>query len=400
MFASKESKLVFLALTSTFLAIAVHIYLSIHYYDIQMGTSSGGAICNISSLLNCDAVAASSYSSIFGLPVSILGIISNIVLFIFTLLATLGFSSNKDKLFNYSFYLSSFIAFASVIMGTIAATKLAVYCLFCIIAYVLSFINWAALLALQPKKHLSKIGENLRLLTQDFKWVGISMILIIPMSFLLNNMWLDTKGGKNLEPLFADYFQAWIMGPVVNFSNDGLVKGEDSSVMTIVEFADFKCPHCKFAAPSLKAFSASHPDVQLRFKAFPLDGACNANPQMPQGDGISCKLAKAVYCGEKQAKKGWELYEDFFAEQENLRNPSSTAEYFSKILNQHQLIEADIENCIKEEDTHKAIINQSQEGVNAQIEGTPSIFVNGKKLKLGHTVTMLEKVYAFLKQQK
>lgn len=400
MFASKESKLVFLALSSTLLAIAVHIYLSIHYYDIQLGTSSGSAICNVSSTLNCDAVAASSYSSVYGLPVSVLGITSNAVLFLFILVASLGLTSDKEKLFRYSLYLSSLIAFASIIMGTIAATKLAVYCLFCILAYILSFINWAALLRLQTKKPFANMGENLILLFQDFKWVGISLVLIVPISFLFNSMWLDTKGGKNLEPLFEDYFQAWVAAPTTNFSNDGLVKGEESTIMTIIEFADFKCPHCKYAAPSLKAFSSSHPDVRLIFKAFPLDGTCNANPQMPQGDGISCKLAKAVYCGEKLAKKGWNLYEDFYEEQDELRNPSTNAEYFSKILNKHQLVEADIENCVKAEETHKAIINQSQEGVNAQIEGTPAIFVNGKKLKLGHTVTMLEKVYAYLKQQK
>jgi protein-disulfide isomerase len=211
-------------------------------------------------------------------------------------------------------------------------------------------------------------------------------------------MWLDSKGGKNLEPLFVDYFQTWISSPSVSFSNEGLIQGPENSKMTIIEFADFKCPHCKSAAPSLKAFTSSHPDVRFIFKVFPLDGACNANAQMPQGDGISCSLAKAVYCGEKLGKKGWELYENFFEEQENLRNPSTNSEYLSMILKKQQLVETDIQNCIKEEATHKVIINQSQEGVNAQIEGTPSIFVNGKKLKLGHTVTMLEKVYAYLNQ--
>jgi protein-disulfide isomerase/uncharacterized membrane protein len=400
MFASKESKLVFLALSSSLMAIAVHIYLSIHYYDIQLGTSSGSAICNVSSTLNCDAVAASSYSSVFGLPVSILGISSNAVLFLFILIASLGLTSDKQKIYRFAFYLSSMIAFASVVMGTIAALKLAVYCLFCIVAYILSFINWAALLRLQSKNPFHNLGENLLSLAQDFRWAGISLVLIIPMSLLFHNMWLDTKGGKNLEPLFADYYQAWLATSPISFSNDGIVKGSENPVMTIVEFADFKCPHCKSAAPSLKAFTSSHTDVRLIFKAFPLDGACNANPQMPQGDGISCRLAKAVYCGDKLAKKGWELYEDFFEAQEDLRNPSSSPEHFSKILSKHQLAENDIQSCIKEEETHKAIINQSQEGVNAQIEGTPSIFVNGKKLKLGHTVSMLEKVYASLKQQK
>jgi protein-disulfide isomerase len=209
-------------------------------------------------------------------------------------------------------------------------------------------------------------------------------------------MWLDSKGGKSIEPLINDYFEVWKVAPAVSFNSEGITKGPKQSIMSIVEFADFKCPHCKSAAPSLKAFSASHPEVSITFKAFPLDGNCNANPQMPTSDGISCKLAKAVYCGEKLSQKGWQLYEDFFVSQEILRNPSDYNLEFSKIVTKNRLNESELQTCINNEETHKAIINQSQEGINAQIEGTPTIFVNGKKLKLGHMVTMLEKVFAFL----
>lgn len=400
MLASRESRLVFLSLASSALAVAVHFYLSIHYYDIQLGTSSGSAICNVSATLNCDAVAASSYSALFGVPISLFGIVANAVLFLFVLIASLKLTESETSLYRLSFYMSGLIALASIIMGGIAATKLAVYCLFCIITYVLSFINFAALLRLQNKNPFSDIGSHLAKLTDQLRWAGITIVLIIPISFLFHNMWLDTKGGKSLEPLFNDYFQAWAATPPIVFGAEGLTKGPTDSIMTIVEFADFKCPHCKSAAPSLKAFFGSHPDVRFIFKVFPLDGTCNANPQMPPGDGISCKLAKAVHCGEKLSQKGWHLYEDFFDAQEVLRNPADYDGEFSKIIAKNQLNETELQSCMKNEETHKAIINQSQEGMNAQIEGTPTIFVNGKKLKLGHTVTMLEKVYAFLIAEK
>lgn len=83
--------------------------------------------------------------------------------------------------------------------------------------------------------------------------------------------------------------------------------------MTIVEFADYLCPHCKVAATSLHNFIKQHPDVLLIFKPFPLDGKSNAALAEHKGNGIRCLLPKITFCMEQLEQKGWQAHEHFLS---------------------------------------------------------------------------------------
>ncbi|MFX8778144.1 DsbA family protein, partial [Acinetobacter baumannii] len=90
-------------------------------------------------------------------------------------------------------------------------------------------------------------------------------------------------------------------------SEKGLIKSSgdiSKATVTIVEFADFLCPHCKSAATSLDAFINNNPNAKLVFKTFPLDGKCNKGMQH-QGDGVRCQLAAAPVCADQMNQSGW-----------------------------------------------------------------------------------------------
>jgi protein-disulfide isomerase len=48
--------------------------------------------------------------------------------------------------------------------------------------------------------------------------------------------------------------------------------GPRNAKVTVVEFFDYRCPHCKEAAPELLALIRSHPEVRFVFKEFPIFG--------------------------------------------------------------------------------------------------------------------------------
>ena len=168
-------------------------------------------------------------------------------------------------------------------------------------------------------------------------------------------------------------------------------------VMTIVEFADFRCPHCKHAAPSLHAFAESHPDVQLIFKPFPLDGTCNEAMKQGGGDGISCAIAAAVICSEKLAKKGWQAHDYFFEQQETLLRSSDITANIEEVATSTGLVLADLQACIKNPETMTEVTALAKEGEKAQIRGTPTIFVNNKLLMNGQMIPVLENAYQSIK---
>jgi len=389
----------YLALFTSFAALATHFYLSKHFFELHLGLSSGTAACNINSTFNCDTVSASKYATLFGIPMALWGLTTQLILFLFTINYTLGLSSDRSRLGRYSFYLSFFVAGTSIAMGSISLFFLSSYCLFCMLAYLLSFINLFAITSSLDTKPWSNLVEDLRFAVTTNKGVGIAVLSIIPLTFLFNNMFLDHFGGSLLKDSVESSFFGWSdpATPIKTFSNDGLTKGPENAKMVIVEFADFLCPHCKHAAPSLKVFTDSHSDVKLIFKAFPLDGSCNADAKMPKGDGTRCVLAKTVFCAEKLAKKGWDIYEKVFELQEKIYTSGNSTEILKTLMEENKIDNAAMETCRNSEDVHKSIVAQSQEGMQAQIEGTPSIFVNNRLLTRGQLIPVLQRVYDSIK---
>src|SRR5260370_15588533 len=51
---------------------------------------------------------------------------------------------------------------------------------------------------------------------------------------------------------------------------DGPTRGPKTPVISIVEFSDLQCPHCKAAQPIVEKLAADFPQVRIVFQQFPL----------------------------------------------------------------------------------------------------------------------------------
>ncbi len=162
--------------------------------------------------------------------------------------------------------------------------------------------------------------------------------------------------------------------PVVDISFEGFpTKGAKNPKVTIVEFADYKCPHCRDASKTLKTVFEKYKDkVQMVYLDFPVDRS-----------GVSKTIAEGAVCADKQ-NKFWEYHYKAFDEQSNL-NANSPIE-FAKQLN---LDSKAFETCMKMDETKKKIDKARMEGERVGIEGTPTIFFNGQKI-VGHSQENLE----------
>lgn len=131
--------------------------------------------------------------------------------------------------------------------------------------------------------------------------------------------------------------------------------------VTVVEFADYQCPHCARANQAfrevMKEFKGQ---VRLVFMDFPI------NPS-----GISRKIAEGGVCAQKQ-NKYWEFHDMAFDKQKSLSHAS--AESFAKEL---ALDMKAFEACMKDEATKALVESAKKEGQRLGVEGTPAIFING-----------------------
>lgn len=381
----------------TLVAIAVHAYLAKQHYMLKFGAGGGPSVCNINAVFNCDAVAASSYSVLLGIPVAIWGAMANAVLLLMILIASLGWSDRPERAARYSLMLVSLIALASLGMGAVSLLYMHTYCVFCITAYVLSFL--AFFFVWRGAGGFQNVGDDIKALFVENKGMGV-LFIMIPLGALFANastMSMYGSSSAKINAMAVEKVNQWKAAPEQKFDEArGLVlQGKDQPRMTIVEFADFLCPHCKHASPTLDAFTRAHSDVKLIFKAFPLDGTCNPDPNMGGGgDGVRCQISNFVMCAEKVAQKGWEAHHYFFENQEGLAFQTTkmddAAADFCKEVNVDC---APIKACAESTETKDTVRAMAQEGIDAQIRGTPTIFVNGRQLGAGQLLPVLEEAY-------
>lgn len=392
---------ILIVLVSAIVAVGLHTYLAMHYYPLKFAASTTQSMCNVGEKMNCDAVSASSYSAFLGIPMAVWGLASNLILFLMVLFYWWRMSDDPARLGRWSLILSTLILLASVAMGTISLTLMTTYCLFCIILYGLSILTFELLRRSQEGPVLKKLKDDFVAIATESRSIAIFFVTIPILAYFVHSSFLSQYGGDQIERLVNSAVYDWQSNKQVQFNAAPLlIFGPEQSKMVVTEFADFRCGHCQLAAPSIRAFKKSHPDVHVQFFTFPLDSDCN--PDMPHSaGGISCRLSKAVYCAEKQ-NMGWYMHDAIFTSFQNFDGAVTSTgvdEKLKPLAVQIGLDWSPLVTCMEESATQDAIVAQAKAGVQAGVQGTPTIFVNGRKLPYGQILPVLEKVYQQLKAQ-
>ncbi len=373
-------------LGSQLLAIVNMLYLSFVHYNLKFGIRGDKSLCNINDTFNCDVVNLSPYAVLLGTPLSLWGFFANLVLLLLGFWILIEEKENKKyHIYSLLLLLAGLIALTSVILGVISFFVLEAYCLFCLLAYLLSFISlgaifkWKNTLSFKTKADID--------FSKSFK-LYLPILLIAPITLMANEIIKSNLAGQMLKQLDA-LFLDWQDSPPLEITTEGALvysSHTQPAKMNIIEFADFQCPHCQVASGILHTFIKSRDDVELTFMSFPLDGACNeAIPR--SSNGRSCWLAFATYCADQQ-DKGWQMHDYLFEKVTEVRRSDLT-----KIAQKINLNESSFSECLDANSTLEAIKAQAREGENAKITGTPSLFINGKHLPSGVTWVMLEKIY-------
>jgi protein-disulfide isomerase/uncharacterized membrane protein len=391
-----KSIVVAIALFFICVGIGVQIYLTSHHYDLMYGQLDAKSFCSVNATVDCDSVNTSSYSEIFGLPIALL---SAFVLFICGLLV-LGYqifsAGEKQKMARFLFYITSAHLAASLVMGIISVIVLKVYCLMCMSIWLVSIILFFCALTLVSSKNLKTFKQDFSNLLQSSERGGsrglLVLFLLVPVgAFLVNGMWKQTISGDQ-DKLVENSIADWLAARKVDFSIDkGPQLGNPNAIMQIVEFSDFQCPHCKHAAPSIHAFVNSHRDsVHFTFQNYPLDPACNKEMKSG-GHDQACRFAKAVLCGDRQGHFV-ETHDWIFAHQDEL---SETL--LPKLVSEVKLNQTQFDSCMASREVEADLDQQLDRGKLAGIEGTPSIFVNGRLLPGGFIIPVLNAALKSLK---
>jgi protein-disulfide isomerase len=153
-------------------------------------------------------------------------------------------------------------------------------------------------------------------------------------------------------------------------------KGPDDAKVTLVEFADFECPHCRAAVPMIDAVLAAHGDkVRLVYKFVALPMHVRAEP-----------AARAAWAAGQQGKF-WEMEHLLFERQEHLEQ--GDLERYAHILK----LDLARWKVDMESPAAKDRMNQDhQVAEDLKLKGTPTLYVNGRELDLEADEILEERV--------
>jgi len=344
------------------------------------------SFCAISEVIDCDIVNASSYSTFWGIPVAWWGFMTYLVI---GGMAAFGAFSKKERKATVS--IAWFISIASVLytlrMAYILAAILGVVCIECIAMYVANIFVmiglWTAL-RIRLKSVVRFFADYARAVFKQSSNLGFAPQIVSHAVVILCVMGLGWALMYNVEArgpdkrislkekINAHYMQSLY---AIEFDSQWTLWGDPAGKVAIIEFSDFECPFCRLAAfnlrPSMQEFRK---EVKYSFVNYPLDQSCN--PYLEQSmHQKACMAAYAAKCAQERGDF-WGFHDDLFRIQRNL-----SVEAILKLAQKRKWDASEFQACMNSDETKKGVLKEIEVARKVHISGTPSIIINGRRLK-------------------
>lgn len=165
-------------------------------------------------------------------------------------------------------------------------------------------------------------------------------------------------------------FQLALAKPVAPFAEintDGFPsKGPANAELTLVEFADYQCPHCQRAAGALQNIQERFADdLRIVFMDFPVNRS-----------GISRVVAQGAACADKQ-DRFWDYHDLAFERQAELSHESP-----ARLAADIDLDAEAFTACMESNFPLERVARSANEASRLGLSGTPTFFLNGRRLHL------------------
>ncbi len=359
------------------IGLALSISLTLHYYDLRSGTAEFKSFCNMNETMNCDAVGASRFAEILpGFPLSSFSGGWYLGMFFLSLLAM---AANWKRSVSRVLLAMSGVAVAfSLVYLVIMATVLKVYCLQCLGVDLVNTGLFVIALSLRGSGGPKSVAGQ-----------GIRAIATAAICLALFVLFMKSYDRSQIEGVTHDEMAESVLAtqPVpVPSAADAPYFGPADAPITIVEFSDFQCPHCKVGAKLMHTLLERYPrQVKIVFRGYPLDPSCNRFMQSA-GHPLACEAAKVAVCSNQQGKFA-PVYESIFEHQADLR-PGMAVELATGL----GVDAAKLKACMDAPAVGQFLAKSVEDGNSIGVKSTPTFFINGRKVEGAYPVPVWVKV--------
>ncbi len=160
-------------------------------------------------------------------------------------------------------------------------------------------------------------------------------------------------------------------------SPDHPALGPADAPVTVVEFADFECPHCAVMFSTLQSVRKNYGEsVRIVFRQFPL---AHIHPN-------ARKAAEASLCAHEQERFG-AYHDSLFANQQEL-----SVDALKRRAAQLGLDRPAFDRCLDSGKHAATIESDMDDGEEAGVFSTPTMFINGRRVEGNHPYATIARI--------
>ncbi|HAC78787.1 MAG TPA: hypothetical protein DCG06_00705 [Deltaproteobacteria bacterium] len=380
------------AIVLSILGIALGVTGLYIHQEIASSQGAYSSFCDVNQEMSCDAVLGSTHATFLGTPVASWGILGWLMALGLSVWTFAAKGRERVARATYLLALSGVILAISLYYLVVSTVLIGVLCpiclsldatalaLFAVAAWQFRLLQPGAPKSWQPKPILGGAAVG-----------ALLAIGVLVASQEEPPAALDAAASgseiRREDPRFYVYYTSQ---PVMEHPLPAGVSAGTADI-SVVEFSDFQCPHCRRSFFDLEqAIAASDLNIEVHHRNFPLHPDCNPAVKGTAHD-MACDAAFASWCAH-EVGKGHEFDRALFANQKTLSPQSIPA--IGKSLGMN--VEA-LESCVDSPAARDAIQVDLAAGNALGIASTPTIFINGRMLKGG--ITPQQFLYAFAIEQ-
>ena len=150
---------------------------------------------------------------------------------------------------------------------------------------------------------------------------------------------------------------------------NGPSRGPADAAVTIVEFSDLQCPHCKQTQPTIDKLMTEEKNARLVFQHFPL----------PMHDWAAKAAAFSDCVGQKNTEMFWKFLQSVYDAQADI-TAANADEKLKGLADAAGMPGADAAACAVKPETISRVEHSVALGKSVEITGTPTVFINGRKV--------------------
>jgi len=351
------------------------------------------SFCDISESVSCEAVYASRYGTVFGVPVAAFGAIWAGLVLALGLTGLKGRRAEQTQVVLGYVFLLSLVAMAAVLyFGYISFAVLGVTCVLCLAFHASAigiFLVSGAASSTPIGSLFGRLGGDLQAATRSTAgqtaagvWLVASIALVVLFPRVAPVTAAETGAGElaavaplteTLTDAQTAQFDEWIAAQP---REDIPVPAEAQGAAVVIQkFNDYICPSCRQTYMEYRGLVAkweqSNPDdVKFVYRDFPLEAECGPGDA---GHLSACEAAVAVRLA-KEVGRDRELEAWLFDNQ-----PSMTPDLVKQGLEQVAGVPAATYEA-RYQEVLDQVRQEKQLGIDINIESTPTFFVNGIRI--------------------